>query len=117
MLRLIDREVAFNQTSRLPKLAGIQDLDLHQRQVGPPLVKEAWHQARVRLAQLLENSGHYRDLADYYHDLQELNDLIGEHGSPKARGDIKSRAVNLTNKGLNLRKWIKDKYLKDFGST
>src|SRR5215208_2447882 len=86
LLRLIDREVAFNQTSRLPKLAGIQDLDLYQRQVGTPLVKEAWQQARVRLAQLLENSGDYSDLADYYHDLQELNDRIGEHGSPNARG-------------------------------
>ncbi len=80
------------------------------------LVKEAWQQARVRLAQLLQNSGDYSVLTDYYHDLQELNDLIGERASPNERGDIKDRAVNLTNKGPNLRKWIKDKYLKDFGS-
>jgi hypothetical protein len=37
LLRLIDREVFFNQTSRLPKLVAIADLDRYQRQVGRPL--------------------------------------------------------------------------------
>jgi hypothetical protein len=118
LLRLIEKEIHFNQLSRLPALAVRQGGDLHPRPggrplVGRPLVMEAWQLARVRIAQLLLNSKNFGELTTYYRDLQELNDLLDEHASPIERGDLKRRVIELTNKGVAVRQWIEGNYLKE----
>ena len=119
LLRLIEKEVHFNELSRLPALRVRQGGDLHPPRpggrplVGRLLVMEAWEQARVRIAQLLLNSKNFGELTNYYRDLQELNDLLDEHASPIERGDLKRRVDDLANKGLAVRRWIKDNYLKE----
>lgn len=102
LLRLVEKEVHFNQNSRLPGLSAVKDADLQYWAVGRPLVAEAWQQARVRIAQLLRSVENFNELTDYYRDLQELNDLLDEHASPASRQDIKRRAIDLANKTVDV---------------
>ncbi len=115
LLRLVEKEIHFNELSRLPQLslsaAGEKNLD--KREVGRCLVTSAWQQVRARIAQLLLSSGRFGELASYYQGVQNLNDRLDPLTAPIERQNIPPEAIDLTNQGLAIRRWLADEYLND----
>jgi len=110
LLRLVEKEIAFN-LSRVPRVRTPRgDRSLPTKL----LVIEAWQQTRVRIAQLLLDSERFGMLTDYYQGVREVNDLLSQPTSPtREQSPTLEEVVNLTNKGEDIRQYLRDNHLGD----
>jgi hypothetical protein len=82
-----------------------------ERTPGPLLSTSTWEQVRPRISQLLP-ANRFAELAQYYKNIQGLNDLLGEHTSPIDRVDrLGSQAVYVAKDCERVWKWIREEYI------
>jgi hypothetical protein len=82
MLTLIAVEVHLNREAlslfTISATAGAEHFNEHLR-------VQAWKDARVRIAELMNNVDHYDKIAVYYEDVEWANDLIYRSDLPQTR--------------------------------
>jgi hypothetical protein len=114
LLRLVDKEIQHNELSGLPELAVKSGADFDAREPARALRIDTWQQARAKIAELLLNRERFSTLADYYLNVQTLNNLLDPHASPIQRRESIPGIVSLLDKqGTDIRHWIESDYIGD----
>jgi hypothetical protein len=121
LLRLIYREIDFNERNGLPIIqATLWNLgdDIKDKKIGIPLNTDVWQQSRVRIAQLLRDREGFGEMVVYYMNVQTVNHLLAPPDIGVQRyQSLKNCIPDLYPQGVKVREWIESTYLGDQNAT
>jgi hypothetical protein len=111
LLRFVSVEIALHKALVLDDILHADPKDYAHASYRS-LKTDAWEQVRPRLAQLLPPH-RFANLAEYYVNAQQFNDLLDEHTPPKTRMQrLPYSAGSLANDlGPEVRTWMREDYI------